>query len=593
MIPSTWTSGTELAAAAGVPLSIHGGAYAESGAMARGPAEVAQWPGVDGKIAATFPRRCDLGVNVEKGGGGFPDVPRGKRGGVLARPRRARVVDDSPGPKLLGSRCDALYLAYNGEVRPELAAHLAERVDEARVQGLAVACNLDAWGAVLCVAPSSRCARGIKGVEGWWRLSCDELSLTLETGAAEGWVLEVRPSALMLARLGHEAARACARELAKAILVDVLDERVRRIDLCADWTGYELGSIDKAEWITPRATTADDLAVSHRYSKAGIDTGWGIGKSDVSHRTYDKTRELRKPGQDLKREEEHARWKAAGWSGRDRPYTRAEEKAAAERGETLPPYEPVTRTEFEVRGDALKQFPGLGNLRDPDVLFRSIDALWAYLTDARPTGKRGGPAKSGRPVQVGGQEVEQRAGWCRLVVLGTASRRHRCRTQRRWAAVQRVTFSGVAMPIPARERTNAAAQEKRMVSQCLDLVASEGQHEVHVAPLGKRNLVDLGKARDEIASARDSSAGWSEAEAEAYVRALLEDHRLVSRFKLAARAWPEDEARRRGGWKGAAAYYIERQRAAIAKRSKLHAVLLERAALAKCGTGASCAEVGT
>lgn len=84
-------------------------------------------------------------------------------------------------------------------------------------------------------------------------------------------------------------------------------------------------------------------------------------------------------------------------------------------------------------------------------------------------------------------------------------------------------------------------------------------------------------------------------EAERFVRGLLEDHRLVSRFKHATRAWAEDEARRRGGWKGAAAYYIERMRSAVARRERLSDLLHERAALAKCGprggpAGAACGE---
>lgn len=577
MNPWAYSSGLELAAAAGVDLSIHGGAYAPpppGGAMARG---------VESDSRATTPVAgpgCSLG---RLHGGMAPHDCR--VAGATAPPRArssrsrcAQVVDESPEPRLLQARVDALYLAYNGELRPEFLEHLRQRTDEARVQGLAVAVDVDVWGAVLRLSPTSICWPGLKGIEGKWTLTCDEVRLRVETGASDGWRIEVQPSALLLGRVGHEIAREMARELARAVLVDVLEERVRRVDLCADWMGYELEAIGLLDWIAPRRTKAADLALSHRYSHAGIVSGWTLGKSDISHRTYDKTRELREPGHEVKRAEEHARWRAAGWSGGDRPLTRAQIEEGGH-----PEYQPVTRVEFQVRGDALKQFPGLGNFRDPDVLFRSLDSVWAYLTDARPSAPRGAPMKKGADVKVGGHDVQQKAGWCRLVVLGTATRRHRCRTQRRWRAVQRVTFAGVCMPVPARERIQAAAPERRAVGQIIDLVAAEGLHEVHVPPLGKVNLVDLGRAREAIAQARESSAGWNEVEAERFVRALLEDHRLVSRFKLATRAWAEDEARRRGGWKGAAAYYIERMRSAVAKRERLSDLLHERAALAKCG----------
>lgn len=188
-----------------------------------------------------------------------------------------------------------------------------------------------------------------------------------------------------------------------------------------------------------------------------------------------------------------------------------------------------------------------------------------------------------RTANVGGVATKVPAGWCRLIVFGTASRRHRCRTQRRWRAVQRVTFEGVCMEVPMRRRVAAAAPERRMVGQALDLVAVEERHEVSIAGVGTRNVVDLAHARVAIATAKDSHDGWSEKEAEDYVRGLLGDHRLVSRFKQATRSWAEEEARKRGGWKGAAAYFIERGRAAIARRGDLSGVLLERAALAKCG----------
>lgn len=584
MNPWTYDNGVRLAAAAGVAMAIHGKHYAESGPLTHPPGESGPLTHPPAMIAddretsaGWVPQLCTMGRM--HGGTDTSDTGRlaeqtavrrrtlGATAPRRARGTRARVVDDSPLPRLLQRRVDALYIGYNGSLRPELGAHLAQRTDEAKLQGLAVAIDLDMWGAVLSLSPRSHCARGHGGMRGWWRLSCDEISAVIDTEGTAGWRLEVRPTALLLGRIGHEAACGASRELAAAILADVLDERVRRLDLCCDWTGYGLEAIQAEEWIAPRRTSPRDLALTDRYWKAAVVTGWGIGKSDISHRTYDKSRELRNPGQELKRQEEHARWRAAGWNGQDEPTIRVGKKVLPN-----PEYQPVTRTEFQVRGDALKQFPGLGDLRRADTLFPRLDDLWSYLTDARPNGPRGAPKTSGE------------AGWCRLIVAGTASRRKRCRTQRRWRAVQQVSFLGVGMPVPERSRVHAPAPERRMVGQALDLVASEGLHEIPAGPLGKMNLVDIGVAREMMAQARESYAGWSEEEAEGWVRRLLEDHRLVSRFKHATRSWAEDEAQRRGSWKGAAAYFIERMRSSVARRAALHEVLLERAALAKCGS---------
>lgn len=519
------------AAAAGIDPSIHGGHYARPQAAppARrlsGGAE-SQARGVGAPCPSTPPGQKAIGATAA--------VADEADGSVSV----ASVVDDAPDPVLLGRRVDALVLAFKGELRPDVAERLCERTTEAQLQRGGVAVDVGG-GALMVLGAGSRCARGLRGIDGWWLLATDELRCVVHTQATGRWTVEVTASALLLGRVGHEAACECARALAAGLLLEVVEERVRRVDVCADFAGFALESIDEGAILVRkgRARKAKYTQLAS-YSKANRRTGFEIGHGDVVARIYDKTEEL-KGQDDAKREEEHARWKAAGWDGEA----------------------PVTRVEFQLRGGVLAELKerdtGDGELRerrtlrDPAALFASLDDVWSYCTQR----------------------------WVRLIVEGTSARRSRCREDRRWAAVQRVTFLGVAMPVASRTRLHAPAPSKRMVGQALDLVAAEGLHEVHVAPLGRRNLVDVGNARELLRQTRDSFNGWSEEEAERYVRELLGDHRLVSRFKLATRTWADEECRKRGGWREAALYFIERQRAALAKRATLTEGLLERAAIA-------------
>ena len=119
-------------------------------------------------------------------------------------------------------------------------------------------------------------------------------------------------------------------------------------------------------------------------------SGLTIGKGDLMCRIYRKDWELRKQDED-KRGAEHARWIKAGWDGDSRCVCKACRTLMKQR-----PHDgrgrPVTRVEFQVRGEAVAEF-GLRNISqivdtetgeimtDPKTgknltLADRVDALW-------------------------------------------------------------------------------------------------------------------------------------------------------------------------------------------------------------------------
>jgi hypothetical protein len=176
-----------------------------------------------------------------------------------------------------------------------------------------------------------------------------------------------------------------------------------------------------------------------------VRTGFAIGKSDIRLRVYDKTEELRLDTNDgAKRDEEHARWRSAGWNG----------------------VEAVVRVEFQLRGASLKEL----GIRKPGILLQRLDATWGYC------GSR----------------------WARLVDLSTATRRHRCADDVRWTIVKRVTFERDDARPATRTRNRSLARARLVVGTALNFAASAGV-------LRERSLAD---ARAQIAgfTAREAEA---------------------------------------------------------------------------------------
>lgn len=307
-------------------------------------------------------------------------------------------------PRVLTTRVDAFYLAFQGLRSEVTLRELTARAAHANALTTGVTC---AFGDhVFVLHESSR--------EGWWRFENEHFAGTYQDSKrTKGWRLELIPNAPSLAEQGSSALLAEARDIARQFLEVVQGERVRRLDLCADVIGLNLNEIDQAQWVTQRrtrnvcarSTLAENFHIPER-------TSWTIGKDGIVLCAYDKIEELAvspSPKAKDKRAAEERRWRAAGWNGTDA----------------------VTRVEFRATGAPLKELED-GRFRDPDGALDLLDDAWAYFTRK----------------------------WVRLAVVDSAPRRTRWRTDPRWSVVQDAVFVRNEGVIGTRTRRRSPARAR-------------------------------------------------------------------------------------------------------------------------------------
>jgi len=304
-----------------------------------------------------------------------------------------------------------------------------------------------------------------------------------------GWILEVVLLATFLAT--HSLADALAvAELVAEGFGEVLQARLRRFDLAADFVGWPLRR-DDAERLSTRAGKSSFIVDSkdfdevetqlvkpavREFARNGVGvTGFAIGSgNDLSARIYAKSFELNLPGREAKREIEHALWRARGWKGQD-----------------------VTRVEFQHRGPFLDET----KLRDPYDLESKLDEIWAYDTQK----------------------------FLRMKELGTASRLERCAEDPRWIAT-RAAFRHDVSPIPRTRAIRGGANAALVVGATLS----------HAAASGKLERLSVGQrptSRDDIDAALDDALE------NVHLRARLV-HELVRRTEPANRRAAEELADR-------------------------------------------------
>jgi hypothetical protein len=148
-----------------------------------------------------------------------------------------------------------------------------------------------------------------------------------------------------------DESRAIARELSERTQTApegfVYEERLRRIDLCADVAGWVIDGSDTTKLVRrPRASVRTDppdlpgeVPADPTLHETRVVTGITVGKDQMMARIYDKTIELQKKPREEDRTDEYERWVAGGWDGTTR----------------------VARIEFQIRGPALQTF----GARDP------------------------------------------------------------------------------------------------------------------------------------------------------------------------------------------------------------------------------------
>lgn len=308
-----------------------------------------------------------------------------------------------------------------------------------------------------------------------------------------GWTLEVVWYAQTLADWGLERTLAESAALASNV-GEVLETRLRRLDLCADVAGWDVDEDDvidrlvkrpHAEWrrwsntldeVPPpsgvrRSREERDADATAIYGRGVMQarrvTGVVVGRGPLMCRLYDKRAELERDAE--RREAEEDRWTEGGWDG----------------------IAPVARVEFQIRGVALTEF----GLRDPDAVLEPVTRVEEYL-DARGklrrrtvvTGHRCLTARldDGREVQatvVHRLDDLWRAclSWVRLIVPETTRSgkdKPACRLQDdpRWALLRALRFTDVASPRPIRRyRPRAAASSAQALGVSISQAGRDGR----------------------------------------------------------------------------------------------------------------------
>ncbi len=393
-------------------------------------------------------------------------APVDETGTVAARyrlgPFRARWADDVDASE----RVSKVW----GELRYSRAAKVWQIVNEPFFR-LRVDLHAPGGGAL---RDCGHC-RGLGSVSGFPCNVC-EAQGTLEE---PGWTVEIVWYAQTLADWGLELVLRESAAIA-ALIGDVREQRLRRIDLCADVEGWEIAGSDvkrlakrpRAKWAVddagPEEPTDEPANVHGRgeLSRRRV-TGISVGRGGaLMARIYDKRAELER--NERRREAEESRWKAAGWDG----------------------LEPVTRVEFQIRGVALAEM----GLRDPDAVVEPVSRLEEYF-DARGRKRRRKVVTGYRVVTADedGREVQATLvhrldaiwstclGWVRLVVprkskKGAPVAASRLADDPRWAILRAVQFSSTRQAAPIhRHRPRSAASAAQALGVSLSQAGRDGR----------------------------------------------------------------------------------------------------------------------
>lgn len=309
---------------------------------------------------------------------------------------------------VVAARVDALVLAYRVELEPLLVQYLEHQMKEAAKHGAASM----RWRSIVGRLSFSRTSKVWHVENVRYALHIQALSEELEDGTKRaGWTVEIKWHAHELANMPHTGPACEEGKRIAGELGEVLEQRVRRFDLCADVAGWRPEAKDVERLVRRSRAKVDthgalapvqvDGQMRSRtkthHNHAGV-TGITVCPGGVvMNRIYDKREELAVRGVEEKTVAEEARWRAGGWDGA----------------------ECVTRVEFQIRGEAVKEL-GLRNPFGPihprtgvqiaRALHERIDAVWQRLLQ-----------------------------WLKLVEL-TGKRRSECPLDPVWVALKTVRF---------------------------------------------------------------------------------------------------------------------------------------------------------
>lgn len=370
--------------------------------------------------------------------------------------------------KVVGRRVDAMYLAYRVELASDVVHYLKQRQIEATKHGQASV----RWRSIVGTMNFSRTSNT-------WHVETTTYQLqvflkgpggdtTPEGEELTGWTVELVWAAQELANMRRDMRPAIEEgKRIAAELGTVLESRLRRFDLCADVAGWKVAAGD-SERLVRRSRAklhVHNVDTEAATAKLATDLVRRVNKAITKHmtsslvrvyensrgvtgmtvcpgghmmlRAYDKREHLAVTNDPEKTEAEETRWKDGGWDGE----------------------EPVTRVEYQLRGDAIKEL----GLRDPDrplILWRDKNKKVCSTPFKGTFGDRI-------------DAVWQRClRWARLVTL-TKERRSECPNDPVWNALEAVRFVCAALSPARRFRIRRHASVEQTFGCVLSVVGAK------------------------------------------------------------------------------------------------------------------------
>lgn len=372
----------------------------------------------------------------------------------------AALVQQSNVLRIVHARVDAWVFAF----RVELAGDLLEQLHvAAQVKAEHGACEVN-WGTLSGALTYAG--------QGRWLIANARYSVLVQPRAPgakkladgtfeAGWTIEVKWFAQGSADLDPAMVYPITCDLAVG-LGHVHEARLRRIDLAADVMGYDLRDEDAKRFVKRPRARLSEYAFAKEHDEDGNDASAALEKESlkdigdekiVRHwvskitgftvcpggmlmaRVYDKCAHLQLL-KDATRDAEHARWTEGGWDGES----------------------PVTRVEFQLRGDVLAEF-GIRNPQDPhdpvtkkrfDGVHCAFDRIWRTCL-------------KWLSLRIEDPEVEQRTRW---------------KLDPRWAELENAHFVAPAHETHGRLRVRGGATVEMAFGCVLSVVAQRDLLEV-------------------------------------------------------------------------------------------------------------------
>ncbi len=355
---------------------------------------------------------------------------------------------------VVGNRVDALTLAYRVDFDPEVIDALNERRGVTMEHGVASVYVRGLVGEMRY----ARVARGCWNIRNAdYRVRIDLKApggVMLPDGMTAGWTFEVTFAAQALAQLPHVGhAVAWGRDLAES-LGKVREVRLRRFDLAVDVAGWQVTDEDRKRMVKPRRGKMTSYPkVEREEDEQAFELGVVIHEQRhvtgmsvcpggaLMLRVYDKPAELAGGELDPSSKQVHEgwRWVARGWDGSA----------------------PVTRVEFQIRGQAVKEFGVL----NPE--------MWMDPVIKAPPRDSGGHVLK-IPLEEKLDSIWQRClGWARLVVPDDA-RPSRCSNDPRWDLLSTVSFGEGSRVVAARRRWRLGSTPEQALGCNLSLLGARG-----------------------------------------------------------------------------------------------------------------------